>query len=102
MRELSDLRMLQDKGKVYLMAATLRPETMYGQTNCWALPEGDYGAFLGRDDEVYIMSARCRPWSTEPAVFVSCLAKAVSLVCSIQGLSSYNVLLALPSAHLQD
>ena len=41
------------------MAATLRPETMYGQTNCWALPEGDYGAFQGCDSEIYIMSARC-------------------------------------------
>jgi leucyl-tRNA synthetase len=27
-------------GKVFLMAATLRPETMYGQTNCWVLPDG--------------------------------------------------------------
>jgi leucyl-tRNA synthetase len=24
--------------KVFLLAATLRPETMYGQTNCWILP----------------------------------------------------------------
>lgn len=30
-------------------AATLRPETMYGQTNCYILPTGDYGAFaVGR------------------------------------------------------
>lgn len=40
------------------MAATLRPETMYGQTNCWALPEGQYGAFKGLNGEVYIMSER--------------------------------------------
>ena len=45
-------------GGVYLMAATLRPETMYGQTNCWALPEGQYGAFRGLDGEVYIMTER--------------------------------------------
>jgi hypothetical protein len=37
------LSALEGQGKVYLMAATLRPETMYGQTNCWALPEGQYG-----------------------------------------------------------
>lgn len=30
---------------VYLGAATLRPETMYGQTNCWVGPELEYGAF---------------------------------------------------------
>jgi leucyl-tRNA synthetase len=32
--------------KVYLAAATLRPETMYGQTNCWVLPDGMYGVLL--------------------------------------------------------
>lgn len=25
--------------QVFLMAATLRPETMYGQTNCWVQPD---------------------------------------------------------------
>jgi leucyl-tRNA synthetase len=40
------------------MAATLRPETMYGQTNCWALPDGQYGAFKGLNGDVYIMSER--------------------------------------------
>jgi len=30
---------------VFFVAATLRPETMYGQTNCFLLPEGEYGAF---------------------------------------------------------
>ncbi|KAL0245939.1 hypothetical protein GEMRC1_007155 [Eukaryota sp. GEM-RC1] len=30
---------------VYLACATLRPETMFGQTNCWILPGADYGAF---------------------------------------------------------
>ena len=41
------------------MAATLRPETMYGQTNCWVLPEGAYGAYQAKAaGEVYIMSQR--------------------------------------------
>lgn len=30
---------------VFLAPATLRPETMYGQTNCFVLPDGDYGAY---------------------------------------------------------
>jgi hypothetical protein len=30
--------------QVYLLAATLRPETMYGQTNCWVLPHDKEGA----------------------------------------------------------
>ncbi|TDH72962.1 hypothetical protein CCR75_007596 [Bremia lactucae] len=45
--------------KVYLAAATLRPETLYGQTNCFVLPEGDYGAFvINHDNDVLIMSHR--------------------------------------------
>lgn len=44
--------------KVFLGAATLRPETMYGQTNCWVLPEGKYGAFEMVGDEVIIMTRR--------------------------------------------
>ncbi len=30
---------------VYLVAATLRPETMYGQTNCWVRPDMKYVAY---------------------------------------------------------
>ena len=44
------------KDKVFMLAATLRPETMYGQTNAWVLPDGDYGAYEGLDGEIYIIS----------------------------------------------
>jgi leucyl-tRNA synthetase len=40
------------------MAATLRPETMYGQTNCWALPDGRYGVYKGMNGELYVMTYR--------------------------------------------
>ena len=43
---------------VFLVAATLRPETMYGQTNCYVLPTGVYGAFAMKNDEVFICSER--------------------------------------------
>ena len=43
---------------IYLAAATLRPETMYGQTNCWVLPEGDYGAFQMANGDVLVMCDR--------------------------------------------
>jgi leucyl-tRNA synthetase len=51
----SKLAGLEKHGKVFFMAATLRPETMYGQTNCWVLPEGDYGAYAAPDNQIYIM-----------------------------------------------
>ncbi|KAJ6711259.1 hypothetical protein OIU79_007663 [Salix purpurea] len=44
--------------KVFLAAATLRPETMYGQTNAWVLPEGKYGAFEVNDTDVFILTER--------------------------------------------
>ncbi|KAJ8607162.1 hypothetical protein CTAYLR_007327 [Chrysophaeum taylorii] len=44
--------------EVYLVPATLRPETMYGQTNCYVLPEGEYGAFEQADGSVFVCSKR--------------------------------------------
>jgi leucyl-tRNA synthetase len=44
--------------KVFLVAATLRPETMYGQTSCFVLPSGDYVAVEMKNDEVFICSER--------------------------------------------
>jgi leucyl-tRNA synthetase len=42
---------------VYLPAATLRAETMYGQTNCWVLPTGEYGAYETVSGDIFITSA---------------------------------------------
>jgi len=59
--ELADLpkKMAKLKGKrVFLLAATLRAETMPGQTNCWILPEGQYGCYKNGEKEVYVCSAR--------------------------------------------
>lgn len=45
--------------RVFLGAATLRPETMYGQTNCWVGPEIDYGAYQTcREGELIICTPR--------------------------------------------
>ncbi|KAL9971490.1 hypothetical protein ACROYT_G017659 [Oculina patagonica] len=44
---------------VFLMAATLRPETMYGQTNCWVQPDIKYIAFeTNIENEIYISTRR--------------------------------------------
>ncbi|CAH8255147.1 unnamed protein product [Arabidopsis lyrata] len=40
--------------RVFLAAATLRPETMYGQTNAWVLPDGKYGAYEISETDVFI------------------------------------------------
>lgn len=55
----SPLQALKDAGEeVYLAPATLRPETMYAQTNCFVLPEGRYGAYRLADGSVFVVSAR--------------------------------------------
>eukprot|EP01088_Endostelium_zonatum_P001736 TRINITY_DN1208_c0_g1_i1.p1 TRINITY_DN1208_c0_g1~~TRINITY_DN1208_c0_g1_i1.p1 ORF type:complete len:1111 (-),score=323.71 TRINITY_DN1208_c0_g1_i1:84-3416(-) len=48
-----------DGKPVYLVPATLRPETMYGQTNCFVLPTGEYGAYeVGKNNEIWVMGAQ--------------------------------------------
>lgn len=43
---------------VYLAAATLRPETMYGQTNCWLHPDIRYVAFETQSHGILISTRR--------------------------------------------
>jgi leucyl-tRNA synthetase len=45
---------------VFLVAATLRPETMYGQTNCFLHPDIVYSAFyIGKnEEEIFIATTR--------------------------------------------
>ncbi|KAJ8952428.1 hypothetical protein NQ318_014520 [Aromia moschata] len=43
---------------IFLVAATLRPETMYGQTNCWVGPDIKYIAFETKNNEVFICTRR--------------------------------------------
>ncbi|XP_010251893.1 PREDICTED: leucine--tRNA ligase, cytoplasmic-like [Nelumbo nucifera] len=53
----SKLKALEGR-RVFLAAATLRPETMYGQTNSWVLPDGKYGAYEINDTDVFIVTER--------------------------------------------
>uniref|UniRef100_A0A8C5QZ24 Leucine--tRNA ligase, cytoplasmic n=1 Tax=Leptobrachium leishanense TaxID=445787 RepID=A0A8C5QZ24_9ANUR len=47
------------KGKnVFLVAATLRPETMFGQTNCWLRPDMPYIAFEIANGDIFICTQR--------------------------------------------
>jgi len=45
-----------DSMTVYLPAATLRPETMYGQTNAFLKPDGEYAVYIMNDKEIFICS----------------------------------------------
>lgn len=52
------LRQVSDHSAIYMVAATLRPETMYGQTNCWISPDITYVAFETCDASVFISTSR--------------------------------------------
>ncbi|KAJ3391404.1 cytosolic leucyl tRNA synthetase [Lobulomyces angularis] len=43
---------------LYLVAGTLRPETMYGQTNCFVGVDIDYGVFSVNGDEAWVCTER--------------------------------------------
>jgi leucyl-tRNA synthetase len=44
--------------EVFFVCATLRPETMYGQTNCWIQVDGVYGAYALKNGQVVICTER--------------------------------------------
>ncbi|KAF8494346.1 leucyl-tRNA synthetase [Russula emetica] len=55
--------------KVFLVAATLRPETMYGQTNCFVGTAIRYGVFAANDKEAYVCTERAARNMTFQGIF---------------------------------
>lgn len=49
---------IPDTANIYFVAATLRPETMYGQTCCFVGPKIMYGVFKVSETEYYIITKR--------------------------------------------
>lgn len=75
-----------DLSKVYLLCATLRPETMPGQTNCWVLPEGEYAAVAGPDGSTFILAARAaRNLSHQDGLVIGAGAGIVNWTCGGDG-----------------
>lgn len=56
---LAQIPSLKDKlDRIFLAPATFRPETMYGQTNCFILPTGTYGAYELKNGDIVMISHR--------------------------------------------
>ncbi|KAJ9299758.1 hypothetical protein DTO271G3_2642 [Paecilomyces variotii] len=49
---------IEDDANVYFVPATLRPETMYGQTCCFVGPKISYGIFKVKEKEYYVATKR--------------------------------------------
>lgn len=92
------LKPLEGKN-VFLVAATLRPETMYGQTNCYILPTGKYGAYLMKDDSVFICSER----SAKNMAFQDLTKEFALLDCllEVEGADLLGVPLKSPLTHYE-
>ncbi|XP_066146894.1 leucine--tRNA ligase, cytoplasmic [Euwallacea fornicatus] len=96
---------------IYFVAATLRPETMYGQTNCWIHPDIKYIAFETVKGEVFICSARsaknmCFQGFTkvEGEFVVLCELIGQDLIgCALKApMTSYDKIYALPMLTIKD
>lgn len=80
--------------KIYLVAATLRPETMYGQTNCWVRPDMKYIAFVTADNEVFICTYRAARNMAYQGFTVK--EGDVNVVCNLTGQDILGLALSAP------
>uniref|UniRef100_A0A3Q1BDI8 Leucine--tRNA ligase, cytoplasmic n=1 Tax=Amphiprion ocellaris TaxID=80972 RepID=A0A3Q1BDI8_AMPOC len=99
------------KSKVFYMAATLRPETMFGQTNCWVRPDMKYVAFETNSGDIFISTSR----SARNMSFQGFTKEngAVPVIMEILGqdilgsalsapLTSYKIIYALPMLTIKE
>lgn len=71
---------------VFAVAATLRPETMVGQTNCWALPSATYGAFeVAEGGDVLVCSHRAARNMAFQDLFAHGFGQLRALVAEVPG-----------------
>nr|XP_057943374.1 leucine--tRNA ligase, cytoplasmic isoform X2 [Doryrhamphus excisus] len=100
------------KGKnIYLVAATLRPETMFGQTNCWVRPDMNYVAFETTGGDVFVCTKRsARNMSFQGftkengvvPVVMEILGQDI-LGCALSApLTSYKIIYALPMLTIKE
>ena len=85
----------QLKGKnVYFVAATLRPETMYGQTNCWISPDITYVAVETKNGEIYVSTKRAaRNMSFQEMLKTE---KKIEPICELPGIDLMGAKLKAP------
>lgn len=62
---------LPEGANVYKIAATLRPETMYGQTCCFVGPKITYGVFKANDNDFYVITERAARNMAHQGIFAT-------------------------------
>lgn len=89
-----NLKKLTEERPVYLVAATLRPETMYGQTNIFVLPTGDYGVYETKDKELIICSHHSADCMSYQELLVS--ERSAIPIMKIKGSDIIGILVKAP------
>lgn len=79
---------------VYLVAATLRPETMYGQTNCWVHPDINYIAYNLACGDIYISTERAARNMSYQGFFKE--EGKIDIVCNLTGKDLLGLALESP------
>lgn len=85
---------LPDGSNVYLVPATLRPETMYGQTCCFVGPKINYGVFKASDNDYYVMTDRAARNMAYQGIFAK--NGAIEKAAEIQGTDIVGTLVNAP------
>ncbi|KAL9836093.1 leucine--tRNA ligase, cytoplasmic [Geothlypis trichas] len=100
------------RGKnIFLVAATLRPETMFGQTNCWLRPDMKYIGFETAGGDIFICTQRaarnmsyqgfCRDCGLLPVV-KELMGEEILGAALSAPLSTYKVIYALPMLTIKE
>ena len=91
---------LPDGANVYFVPATLRPETMYGQTCCFVGPKVEYGIFKLSEKEYFFISERAARNMAFQSIFPQW--GVFPKVASLQGFDVVGTLVHAPlSVHTQ-
>ncbi|XP_051955494.1 leucine--tRNA ligase, cytoplasmic [Xyrauchen texanus] len=96
---------------IFLVAATLRPETMFGQTNCWIRPDMKYIVFETASNDLFISTQRsARNMSYQGftkengvvPVIMQIMGQDI-LGCALNApLTSYKIIYALPMLTIKE
>ncbi|XP_067900003.1 leucine--tRNA ligase, cytoplasmic isoform X2 [Heterodontus francisci] len=96
---------------IFLVAATLRPETMFGQTNCWVHPDMKYIAFETVNGNIFICTQRAaRNMSFqgftrengEVSLVMELIGEDILGVSLSAPLTSYKIIYALPMLTIKE
>ncbi|KAH8677848.1 hypothetical protein BX600DRAFT_376622 [Xylariales sp. PMI_506] len=85
---------------VFLVPATLRPETMYGQTCCFIGPKINYGIFKASETEYYLITDRAARNMAYQGIFAN--EGVIEKVAEIQGSDIVGTLVNAPLSFHKD